>query len=416
VAGIPDIANPAAGDPFAGSGSLAEERVAANAGLDVQLQLRRVFTTANRNNVAIYPIDPRGLGASEFGIDQNISGEIDRNYLNQTMDTLRVLAGETDGRAIVNRNDLGRGMQQIVRDASAYYLLGYNSLNTTSDGKFHEIRVRVTRPGVQVRARSGYWALAPEEAARAAAPPKPGPRPAVSAALAAISRPARGRFVRTWVGTERGADGLARVTFLWEPLATTPGAGGMDGDRAATVSLIAAGPDGTAYFRGRLPASAARAAFDVRPGILQMRVAVENEAADVLDVEMVQVEIADPHAAGLSIGTPAFLRARTVRDFQALKDDPAAMPTAVREFVRTDRILIRVRAYGPREGSPVLTARLLNRAGDPMRELTVASDASGAWAIEVPLVGVPVGDYLVEVTAAAGGDAVHEVAAFRVTG
>ena len=416
VAGIPDIANPAMGDPLAGTDSLMEERVAANAGLDVQMQLRRVFTTANRNNVAIYPIDPRGLGASEFSIDQNIGGEIDRNYLNQTVDTLRVLAGETDGRAIVNRNDLGRAMQQIVRDASAYYLLGYNSSTAAADGRFHQIRVRVARPGVQVRARSGYWALAPEEAAKAAAPPKPGPPPAVTEALSAISRPTRGRFVRIWVGAERGEGGNTRVTFLWEPLAPAPGRSGRDADRPATVSLIAAGPDGTSYFRGRLPASATRVAFDARPGVLQMRVAVENDAADLLDVEMVQVEVADLHGPGISIGTPAFFRTRTVREFQALKADPEAAPTAVREFVRTDRVLIRVTAYGPGEGSPVLTARLLNRAGDPMKDLPVAADARAAGVIEVPLVGLAVGDYVVEVTAAQGSDTASELAGFRVTG
>ena len=70
-----------------------------------------------------------------------------------------MLADETDGRAIVNRNDLAKGMQQIVRDSSAYYLLGYNSTQAPQDGKFHEIKVRVKRPGVQVRARKGYWAL-----------------------------------------------------------------------------------------------------------------------------------------------------------------------------------------------------------------------------------------------------------------
>ena len=89
------------------------------------------------------------------------------------MDTLRVLAEQTDGRAIVNRNDLAAGMKQIVRDTSAYYLIGYNSSQAPTDGKFHEIKVRVKRPGVQVRARKGYWALTAEETA-ATAPPKPG--------------------------------------------------------------------------------------------------------------------------------------------------------------------------------------------------------------------------------------------------
>ena len=86
------------------------------------------------------------------------------------MDTLRTLSENTDGRAIVNRNDLVAGMKQITRDASAYYLIGYNSSQAPSDGKFHEIKVRVKRPGVQVRARKGYWALTHEQtAARAGA-------------------------------------------------------------------------------------------------------------------------------------------------------------------------------------------------------------------------------------------------------
>ena len=72
-------------------------------------------------------------------------------YLNASLDTLRELAENTDGRAIVNRNDLGAAMKQIIRDASAYYLVGYNSTQAPTDGKFHEIKVRVKRPGVQVR-------------------------------------------------------------------------------------------------------------------------------------------------------------------------------------------------------------------------------------------------------------------------
>ncbi len=118
-----------------------------------------MFDAANRSNTAIYAVDPRGLSTGEFDIADNISGRTSQAALTSTMDTLRTLAENTDGRAIVNRNDLGKGMQQIIRDASAYYLLGYNSTQAPQDGKFHEIKVRVKRPGVQVRARKGYWAL-----------------------------------------------------------------------------------------------------------------------------------------------------------------------------------------------------------------------------------------------------------------
>ena len=60
-----------------------------------------------------------------------------RRPARQTQDTLHVLADNTDGRAIVNRNDLDVGMKQIMRDSSGYYLLGYNSTQAPTDGKFH---------------------------------------------------------------------------------------------------------------------------------------------------------------------------------------------------------------------------------------------------------------------------------------
>ena len=112
--------------------------------------------------MAIYAIDPRGLATNEFGIDQNINQRTDRQYLTATMDTLRMLAEESDGRAIVNRNDLTVAMRQIVRDTSAYYLLGYTPSNTARDGRFRKIQVRLASgKGLQVRARKGYFPAAP---------------------------------------------------------------------------------------------------------------------------------------------------------------------------------------------------------------------------------------------------------------
>ena len=105
-----------------------------------------------------------------------------------------MLADNTDGRAIVNRNDLAAGMKQIIRDASGYYLLGYNSTQAPTDGKFHEIKVRVKRQGVEVRARKGYWAYTAEDVARASAPPKPeAPSGGHARRSTSIAEPPRGR-------------------------------------------------------------------------------------------------------------------------------------------------------------------------------------------------------------------------------
>ena len=122
-----------------------------------------------------------------------------------------MLAEQTDGRAIVNRNDLAVGMKQITRDSSAYYLIGYNSSQAPTDGKFHEIKVRVKRPGVQVRARKGYWALTADARRRARwrrrsrGPPKP-----VEAALAAAVAPAVARRASSARGSGPRAARTAR--------------------------------------------------------------------------------------------------------------------------------------------------------------------------------------------------------------
>ena len=116
---------------------------------DVQ-HFRRLPDQANRANVSFYPIDSGGLGAP------TTVGGIDR--LKDRLDTLRVLADTTDGLAVVNTNDIDAGVKRVAADLSSYYLLGYYSTNLKLDGKFHAIKVRVKRAGVQVRARRGYLA------------------------------------------------------------------------------------------------------------------------------------------------------------------------------------------------------------------------------------------------------------------
>lgn len=435
VATMPGYGNPAAGNPMAGANDPNEERAAFFANMDVLRELREVYDTANRNNVAIYTVDPRGLPGFEFDIDEGVGMQLDKQYLNSTMDTLRILAEETDGRAIVNRNDLALGMKQIMRDSSAYYLLGYNSTQALSDGKFHEIKVRVKRPGVQVRARRGYWALTAEDTARALAP-KVVPPKAVENALAAIGQPSSARVIRTWIGTSRGANGKTKVTFVWEPIPTAPGDRNLAGaDMPARVSLMAVGSDGAPYFRGRVPdvalasaspgpataggaaraRSPSRVAFEVDPGQVQLRVSVEGTSSQVLDTDIREITVPDLNSPNMTVlGTPEVLRARTVREYQQLKADPDAVQTPSREFTRTDRLLIRVPAYGPGTAPPPVTAHLLNRAGKPMMELLAApSDVPGRQTIDLPLAGFAAGEYIIEIKAQ-GGDEAKELVGFRV--
>ncbi len=420
-----------------GFDQITEDRANFSATVDMQQDLRDVFDEANRQNVSLYPVDPRGLAAFEFDLSEpSVGNDMDRQYLNATMDSLRTLAENTDGRAIVNRNDLAAGMKQIVRDSSAYYLVGYSSTIAPSDGKFHEIKVKVKRPGVQVRARKGYWALTAEETSRALAPPKPGPAPAVTAALANVVSLTRTRLIRTWIGTSRGENGKTKVTFVWEPTPRSPGdRTAAPGDQPSRVSVMAVGADGAPYFRGRVPDVAvattspsaaadggstargpSRVVFEVAPGKMQLRLAVEGAGAGVLDSEVRDIVVPDLTSTQTSLGTPVLFRARTPREIQQLKADPQAVPATTREFSRTDRVFMRVAAYGA--GAPALSVRMLNRAGQSMSELPITSPASpGVDAVvDVPLAGVAPGDYIIEVKATGEGGEAKELIGFRVTG
>jgi VWFA-related protein len=424
VAAIPGMNNPDRGNPNAGANSLLEDRANFSASMDLETDLRDLYDVANKNNVAIYAIDPRGLSAGEFGIDQNIGQSVDRQYLNSTMETLRTLALNTDGRAIVNRNDIATGMKQIVRDTSAYYLLGYNSTFTATDGKFHEIKVRVKRPGIQVRARKGYWAFTAEDAKRALAPPTPDPPKAVESALAAISTPSHSRLVRTWIGTEPGTSGKTKVTLVWEPVPRAAGDQARASDVPARMSAIAVAPDGSPYYRGKFPDAAPAAAastggavsFEAPPGKMQLRLAVESASSEVLDSEVRELTVPDLTSSDAALGTPEVFRARTPRELQQLKTDPKAMPTAAREFSRTERVFVRVAVYG--SAAPTITAKLLNRTGQSMADLPVARAANGdqrARDVDLALSSLAPGEYLIELSDGTTGTNGKQLVGFRVT-
>jgi hypothetical protein len=205
---------------------------------------------------------------------------------------------------------------------------------------------------------------------------------------------------------------------------------------------MAVGPDGSPYFRGRVPdvalASAApataagaaspgqgaaagrgpsRVTFDVTPGKVQLRLSVEGTASQVLDTEMREINVPDLTSPQTSMGTAELFRARTVREYQQLKADPDAVPLAAREFSRTDRLFVRIPAYGPGGTTPAVSAHILNRSGQAMSELPVTpSTKAGVQQLDLPLAGLAPGEYVLEIKATGEGGEAKELVGFRVTG
>ncbi len=434
MAAMPGVGNPVSRNPMAGE-STTEERARFLSEIDLQRLLRDVYDAANRHNTAFYALDPRGLATGEFDINENVGMRVDSQTLRQSMDTLRVLAEESDGRAIVNQNDLDKGLRQIIRDTSAYYLLGYNT-SSKSDGKFHKVDVKVKRPGVEVRSRKGYWASTAAEAAAAAAPPKPRPPAEVEKALGAMEGRPRDALTSTWTQMVPADDGRTRVTFVWEPIPATIG---VSRQEPVAIQLTASSASGETFYRGRVPEAAgeaepaattgaasapaapakpSRVSFDARPGRVQLRMAIENAKGQVIDTAAQELVVPDLTTQAVRVVAPAVFRARTAREFQALGRDPDPVPTASRSFRRTERLLIRFSVSGPGTGVPVVAVRLLNRQGSRMLDLTAKAPADGVeyYQIDLPLSGFAAGDYLVEVSAQSGDDKASELVPMHITG
>jgi VWFA-related protein len=141
--------------------------------------LRRLIDIANRSSVVIYTMDARGLQTLGLTAEDNVSG-MSQDQINQsladrsarlfdTQDGLNYLARETGGLAIRNTNNLSSGIKRVLDDQKGYYLIGYRPDEATFDPatgrrKFHNLKVKINRPGLNHRTRNGFYGITDEQA------------------------------------------------------------------------------------------------------------------------------------------------------------------------------------------------------------------------------------------------------------
>lgn len=142
--------------------------------------IRRLTDLANRSAVVIYTADPRGLEAPGFTAEDEVTENAQRlnNYADKqledrqaklfdTQQSLQYLARETGGFAVINQNLTSGAIRQMLNDQNGYYLLGYQPDEETFDPKlrrFNRLLVRVKRPGLRVRYRSGFFGITDTQA------------------------------------------------------------------------------------------------------------------------------------------------------------------------------------------------------------------------------------------------------------
>jgi hypothetical protein len=146
-----------------------------------------------------------------------------------------------------------------------------------------------------------------------------------------------------------------------------------------------------------------------------MRMTIRGADKETLDTEERELVVPDLTAPEVRLGTPRLHIARNVREFQQLRQDPAAVPTAGRDFRRTDRLIVRFDTFGPVQNGATVTSRLLNRQGQRMVDLPVTRGDGTLCLIDLPLSNLAPGDYLLEIAAAAEGQPpVTELIAFKI--
>lgn len=141
---------------------------AVTADLDLYRYMRELALTANRANATVFTVDPRGL-AGVVDAGQYVDQSEWRTFLQKTQSSLRFIAEETGGFAVVNDNDFAAAMKRIDAETSDYYVIGYYSTNNDASQRVRSIDVTVTRPQITVAARSGYSLKTPGK------PPTPPP-------------------------------------------------------------------------------------------------------------------------------------------------------------------------------------------------------------------------------------------------
>jgi VWFA-related protein len=261
---------------------------------DAWESIREFFQAAQQSNVAIYAVDPCGL-------------QMDAGCTSNSRQNLRTIAENTGGVAFVNTNSPELGVERMLAESGAYYFITYNAPALRADGKYHRIKVTTRRPGLEVRARDGYWL--PAKSAKAA--------PEVTSLDALIVGPLQTRGL------------TMRLAAIPAPLANEPSAAvivalelpSAAAGRAGRVDFTVVAIDGEGKTRARLrfnttftPATPATPAWthtgsriDIPPGRYQIRVAAvgaDNTQGSVFTELTVPKFDGGLGVGGLSLGAP----------------------------------------------------------------------------------------------------------------
>jgi VWFA-related protein len=368
----------------------------------------RMFAALQQANVNVYQYDPHGLQTTP-----------------QTFSDFGTFAESTGGRAITNTNAPANFVPQMFRENRSYYLLGLQS-DDRRDGRFHRLKVEVSRPGVQVRARAGYFAATErppakseqlstiERALTGGLPAGDLPVSVAVAPFATAGKPGAAVAVVARLDHEAALAGETVIDFVvaafndkWKQVAAATqrfmlspaSAGARFWETTLSLNL----PPGRYEIR-----SAMRNTADNRTGSVYASVTVPNFAREPLSLSGIVVERRSSGAA-------------------AAEDPAGVVPvrmTTIRQFSAAERVAAVARVYQRRARAPAqvrVGARIVDEQDRAAftAETTLEPSAFGAerqadYRLDLPLDRLSDGEYLLTLDASAGSASARRTMRFTV--
>ena len=384
----------------------------------------RTFAAMQRANLNVYQFDPRGL---------EVGRKVSENF--------GLFAENTGGRAVTNTNAPWEGVPQVFRENSSYYLLGFRPADARQDGRFRSVSVQVSRPGVEVRTRAGYYAPIAEEEGSTSDGPQP---TAIERALAGglpsgdlpltlnvVPVPVSGRkeaAVAVIVGLGSASDAEAPARDVVELVATAfTDTWKEAGTAAQRIEITKPRPDGAAAYAD------VSSRLDLEPGRYEVRVAVQSSGTGRTGSVFASLTV--PDYAKRPLGLGGVLVARGSADDVTRTPMTAGSPgspaqpwpasiTAARSFGRADAItaIVPISQAGRRQPVTVqLTTRVVDDEDREVfsGEFTIDAATFGPGALtlfqfQLPLAALTPGRYLLSFEATTGSDDARASVPFRV--
>jgi hypothetical protein len=391
--------------------------------------LKDVFRTAQRFNINVYTIDPagyrgyeeylqtpirRGGRPAERVMSMNGAAQVARGR----REFLQTVAENTGARAIVNTNEIGAEIDQMFDEAGTYYLVGYQTSNGRPDGKYRKIEVKVKRPGMTVRTRSGFYAAREGTLATAEAKALPATS---DLGLSGLMSPAQLPLRATVVPVGRTGNGketdVAVVLTVKLPPSRTPVKETLNIVRMLYDGEGRAGPPIPYKFESTLqPASGDELRYDVyqtltlAPGRYQLRLNATSTALGKSSTVYADIEVPDFTRSAVS-ATAVVLGAKPDNGSRsdALAKIVPIIPTSARDFSPSDPITAFLRVFQGGTGPLVpitVTTQVLDTSDSKVLDTksTLAADAFDAhrstpFEVTLPLSGLSHGPYLLSITA-----------------